>query len=174
MEVQAEANYLRIAPRKVRLVAGLISGLSANRALTELRFLPKRASLPMEKLLKSAIANAKHNFNLEEKNLRVKQVIVNAGPVLKRTDPRAFGRAALIRHRLSHVMLTLDEVVPSTRKSPKSKAAAAPEVRQAALEELRDIEKAEGEVSEKRSGREKERAKTDKGFRARIFNRKSV
>jgi large subunit ribosomal protein L22 len=149
--------------------------MPASRAFTELRFLPKRASLPMEKLLKSAIANAKHNFNLDEKNLRVKQVIVDAGPILKRTDPRAFGRAALIRHRLSHITLTLDEVTPSARKSSKSHAGQAPEVRRAALEELREIEKADKEAEKARPISEGETTKgRGKGFRGRIFNRKSV
>ncbi|KKW27897.1 MAG: 50S ribosomal protein L22 [Parcubacteria group bacterium GW2011_GWB1_52_7] len=75
MEVTAKLQHLRMAPRKVRLVASMLKGLPAAEALTELRHLPKRASLPIEKLLRSALANAKHNFHLDEKNLRVKLAI---------------------------------------------------------------------------------------------------
>lgn len=175
MEVRAEANYIRVAPRKIRLIAGLIRGMPAETALTELRYLPKRAARPMEKLLRSAIANARHNFSLEEKNLRVKQVLVNAGPVLKRTDPRAFGRAAIIRKRMSHIELTLDEVKANPRKSHRPKTGA-PEVRKASLEDLRQIERESADSQGKSAASEKRapaRAK-DRGFVRRIFNRKSI
>lgn len=175
MNVTARLHYLHIAPRKVRLVAGLVKGLPAPVALAQLKHLPKRASAPMEKLLRSAVANAKHNFSLDEKNLRVKNVIVDSGPVLKRMVPRAFGRGAMIRKRMSHVTLLLDEMTPSTEREAKKRAASAPEVRKATLEDLREIEREE-EVREAREiASEKKGSKaSDPGLVKRIFNRKAV
>lgn len=110
-------NY-RQAPRKVRLVANLIKGKRVDLAVLELKHLPKRASLPIEKLLSSAIANAKMaGFDVD--NLIVSNVRVDKGVVLKRHMPRAFGRAAQIRKHSSHVILTLAE--KEAKKSRKSK-----------------------------------------------------
>ncbi|MBI3627698.1 MAG: 50S ribosomal protein L22 [Candidatus Sungbacteria bacterium] len=174
MEVIARANHLRIAPRKTRLVAGLIRGLPVRDADVQLRHLPKRAAEPIRKLLDSAIANAKHNFNLDKKNLRVKQVIVNSGPVLKRTMPRAFGRAALIRKRSSHIILTLDELQPSAKKMQKPKIEG-PELRRASIEELKEIEREEAKIKTKYDSTETaQHIKGKAGFRERIFNRKAV
>lgn len=100
-------NY-RQAPRKVRLVANLIKGKSVAIADLELKHLAKRAALPMEKLLASAVANAKvGGANVE--NLFVKEVRVDKGIVMKRQMPRAFGRAAPIHKHNSHVILVLEE-----------------------------------------------------------------
>lgn len=175
MEVKASTRYLRIAPRKARLVAGLIKGMPAERALLELRHLPKRASLPIEKLLRSALANAKHNFGLDGGRLFVKQAVVDGGPVLKRSMPRAFGRAALIRKRTSHIMLTLDEMGESTAKARKP-GKGAPAVRKATLEELSAIEREEAKGVDRDSrGQGSGKAKGGgRGFTSRIFNRKAV
>lgn len=108
MEVKAHLNYLRIAPRKVRLVAKLLIGMPAKRAELELRNLSKRSALPLLKLLRSAMSNAKHNFELLPHMLRVKKVTVDAGPMFKRTRARAFGRAALIQKKTSHISLVLE------------------------------------------------------------------
>lgn len=176
MEVKAKLHYLRIAPRKVRLVAGLIKGMPVANALIQLKHLPKRSSVPVEKLLKSAIANAKHNFNLEDANLRVKSLIIDGGPVLKRSSPRAFGRAALIRKRTSHLTLTLDEMVQSTGKSRTAlKKKEGPEIREVSLEELGEIEREEAKQSEKEGVQAKEQGKAkESGFVKRMFNRKAV
>lgn len=108
MEIKANLNYLRISPRKVRLVADLVRGKSVAQADAILRFLKKRASLPLRKLLKSAIANAKHNFNSEKENLTIKSIRVDQGPTLKRFMPRARGMAAGIKKRSSHISLILE------------------------------------------------------------------
>jgi large subunit ribosomal protein L22 len=108
-------NY-RQAPRKVRLVANLIKGKSVAVADLELKHLAKRAALPMEKLLASAVANAKV-AGVDVENLMVKDVTVDKGVVLKRHMPRAFGRAAAIHKHSSHVTLTLGE-----RAGKKTKA----------------------------------------------------
>lgn len=107
MEVRAELNYLRMSPRKVRVVAYLIRGMDAGRATLELAHLPKRAARPLAKLLASAIANAKHNFELRAEDLAVRSIVVNEGPTLKRMMPRAMGRGAAIHKRMSHVKLVL-------------------------------------------------------------------
>ncbi|KKW18713.1 MAG: 50S ribosomal protein L22 [Parcubacteria group bacterium GW2011_GWB1_50_9] len=106
-EITAELNYVAIAPRKVRLVADMIRGMDVARAETQLLFLTKRASHPLAKLLKSAVANAKNNFRVDESDLIVQRITVDGGPVGKRTRARAFGRAARIRKRTSHVTLVL-------------------------------------------------------------------
>lgn len=109
MEVKAHLRYLRIAPRKVRLVADLIRGKSVEEAENILNFTTKRAALPLLKLLKSAIANAKNNFNLNEKNLFVSEILVNEGPRLKRIFPRARGRADIKQKKMSHITIVLEE-----------------------------------------------------------------
>ena len=108
-EINAQLNYLRIAPRKVRLVADLLRGLPVTSAESELRFITKRASLPISKLLNSAIANAKSNsaFHGTKDDLYIKTIKVDGGPVLKRSMPRARGRAFPIRKETSHITLIL-------------------------------------------------------------------
>lgn len=106
-EVNAQLNFLRMGPRKVRLVADLMRGRKVETALHTLTVLNKRAAKPLIKLLKSAIANAKHNFSLSENSLKIKQIMVDGGPVLKRWMPRAHGRATPIRERTSNVSITL-------------------------------------------------------------------
>lgn len=107
--MQAKLRYLHISPRKVRLVASLIKGMDVKRAELELDKLPKRSSTPLLKLLKSAVNNAASNFQKDPTALYVREMSVNAGPVMKRMRPRAFGRGALIRKRMSHITIVLDE-----------------------------------------------------------------
>ncbi len=108
MEVKAHLRFLRIAPRKVRLVIDLVRGKSVEFALDQLSVLPKRSSLPISKLIKSAVANANHNFQIDPKTLTVKSIVANEGPRLKRFQPRAFGRAAEILKRTTHVTVILE------------------------------------------------------------------
>jgi large subunit ribosomal protein L22 len=110
-------NY-RQSPRKVRLVANLVKGKKVEGALAELAFLPKRAALPIEKLLKTAIANAKNAGN-EVENLVVKNVTVDKGVTLKRIMPRARGSASRINKRSSHVTLVLGEKTAAKNKTKK-------------------------------------------------------
>ena len=120
MPVTAKLNYLRMAPRKVRLVTNLIRGLNVIEAQTQLKFLSKRAAGPILKLLKSAIANAKHNFDLAEENLYIAKISVDQGPSLKRWLPRAMGRATPIIKRTSHITIVL-EAKTNLVKSKKKK-----------------------------------------------------
>jgi len=108
-------NY-RQSPRKVRLVGELIKGKRVADAFVELGALSKRASLPIEKLLASAVANAKQT-GLAEENLFIENVTVDKGIVLKRSRPRARGSASRINKRTSHVRLSLVEKVTVERKS---------------------------------------------------------
>lgn len=124
MEVKAELNYVRVSPRKVRLVANMIRGTQVLNARTQLKFLPKKSSGMLLKLLNSAIANAKHNFSLAEGNLYIAKIFVDGGPILKRMRPRAFGRSAGINKRTSHITIVLDEVVPGKEKAKKIKKSA--------------------------------------------------
>jgi len=110
MAVIAKLRYLRIAPRKVRLVADLIRGKSVEEAQNILNFVPKRAAEPLFKLLKQGISNAKNNFQLEEKNLYISKITVDEGPKSKRVFPRSRGRAEEIQKKTSHITLILDEI----------------------------------------------------------------
>lgn len=124
-----------MAPRKVRLVIDLIRGKAVDQAVTELTFLRKDAALPVLKLLKSAMANAEHNFKLDTSTLRVKSVTADGGATLKRFRPRAHGSAAPIRKRTTHINLVLTDeaAVPSKREMRKAaaKAARKPRVKKA-------------------------------------------
>lgn len=119
MTIQAKLRYLRMSPRKVRLVVDVIRGLSVREAETRLQFMPKVAAAVVLKLLRSAMANATHNHHLDLDTLRVSHVTVDGGPTLKRFRPRAMGRAAEIRKRTSHVLLSLSSE-PAVAKKPKA------------------------------------------------------
>ncbi|EGL82010.1 ribosomal protein L22 [Caldalkalibacillus thermarum TA2.A1] len=109
MEARAVARYVRIAPRKVRLVIDLIRGKEVGEAIAILRHTPKAASPVVEKLLKSAVANAEHNYNMDPDNLVISKIYCDEGPTLKRFRPRAMGRASRINKRTSHITVVLTE-----------------------------------------------------------------
>lgn len=119
-EVIAKLRFLRMGPRKVRLITDLVKGRKAIKARDILSLTNKRAALPILKLLNSAIANAKNNFKLDEETLFIKNITVDGGPMLKRWMPKAHGRATPIRQRTSHVMIVL-KVVEKTDKKTKTK-----------------------------------------------------
>ena len=108
-QAKAIARTVRIAPRKVRLVVDLIRGKQIGEAVAILRHTPKAASPVVEKVLKSAVANAEHNYELDINNLVVSEVFVDEGPTLKRFRPRAQGRASAINKRTSHITLVVSE-----------------------------------------------------------------
>ena len=109
MEVKASARHIRISPRKVRVVIDLVRGKSVTEALSLLKFIPKRASEPIAKVIASAAANAEHNFNLNKDNLVVSQAYVDQGPTLKRFHPRQRGQAFPILKRTSHITVMVKE-----------------------------------------------------------------
>lgn len=110
-----------MSPRKVRLVVDAVRGMNVAAAETKLAFLPKLAAHPVQKLLRSAIANAEHNFHLKKEDLFIKTIVADGGPTLKRFAPRAFGRAAPIRKRTTHVTLVLSTDKVEKRKSTSAK-----------------------------------------------------
>jgi len=164
MPVTAKLHHLRIAPRKVRLVADLIKKKKVSEALNLLEFLPKRAAPSLLKLLKQAIANAKHNFQLDESNLYISKVLVEEGPKLKRWMPRARGQASEIHKRTSHIALVLDEI----EKKPKE------------TKEIKEVEKKEKIKKVLKTGKPKFRPEVEvpkpKAERkiSRFFRRKAI
>ena len=109
MEVRAVTRYVRIAPRKARLVTELIKGKPVEEALTLLRFVPKKAARLVDKTLRSAVANAEQNPNIDVDTLYIKRIFVDGGPTMKRWRARAMGRATRIIKRTSHITVILDE-----------------------------------------------------------------
>ncbi len=109
MEARAQATYVRISPRKVKIVLDLIRNKPADVAMAIVKHTPKAACEPIEKLIKSAMANAENNYNMDAKNLYVAECFVCPGPILKRVRPRAQGRAYRIEKRTSHITIVLKE-----------------------------------------------------------------
>lgn len=151
MQTIARLRYLNIAPRKVRLVTRLIKGKTAKEAAFALRFTVRRAARPILKLLQSAIANAKQNFQIEESNLYVRKINVNGGPIRKKWRARARGSAARIEKRTSHVDLFLEQIEEQKKTNKKGKV----EVIAKTVEEK--------EATEKITTRQKPKFQADKG-----------
>lgn len=109
MEAKAIAKFVRIAPRKIRIVVDLIRGKSVGEAIAILKHTPKVGSEVVEKVLMSAMANAEHNYDMNIDNLFVSEVFVDQGPTLKRIHPRSRGQAFKILKRSSHVTVAVKE-----------------------------------------------------------------
>lgn len=109
MEARAYLKNARIAPRKVQIVLDLIRGKDTETAMAILQHTPKSACEYLEKLLKSAVANAENNFGMDRDNLYISECFVCPGPIMKRIMPRAQGRAFRILKRTSHVTLAVKE-----------------------------------------------------------------
>ncbi|MGC8880683.1 MAG: 50S ribosomal protein L22 [Minisyncoccia bacterium] len=170
MEVKAQLKYLRISPRKVRLVTDLIKGLDVKEAEHQLKFLPKRAAEPVLKLLKSAISNATNNFNLDAQDLFVYQIRVDQGPTLLRYMPRARGMANEIRKRSSHITIVLKD-------KKHKKAGEKVEVKKTKEKEISKPQKEKIIISPKQERKQeikKEKIKTQVMPRQRIFRRKAI
>ena len=109
MESKAVAKYVRIAPRKVRVVMDLIRGKNVAEAFAILKFTPKVGADAIEKVLKSAVANAENNFDMDVERLYVSSAFVDQGPTLKRIHPRSRGQAFKILKRTSHITVVVEE-----------------------------------------------------------------
>lgn len=107
MEVKAVTKYVRISPKKMRDVASEIQGLAVSQATDILTYTPKKGAYLLNKTLKSALANAENNASLSVDELVVKSVMVDEGPTMRRTMPRARGSANMIRRRTSHITVIL-------------------------------------------------------------------
>src|SRR5947199_2363072 len=118
-QAQAIAKFIRVQPRKARLVMDEIRGRYAEEALNFLRFIPNRAAGYISKVLTSAVANAANNHGLVAQNLKLIEARVDEGPRMKRVQPRAQGRAYRILKRMAHITITVQEVEPKPRKPKK-------------------------------------------------------
>ena len=183
MKSETKLNNLRIAPRKVRLIADLIRGLDVQEALNQLAYTVRRSSLPMEKLLRSAIANAENNFGLDRDNLYVSAVLVGEGATLKRWLPRAFGRATMLKKRTSKISLVLEERVEGKNRKTKEQLETERKNREEAKkkleQELKDEQAKESpssidKVSSKKESHKEDRQGGKKGWIKKVFQRKSV
>jgi ribosomal protein L22 len=105
--VRASSRYVRIAPRKARLIADQVRGLQIDKARALLQFSPRAAAQDIGKLIESAAANAENNFDLVADEMRVAEITVDEGPTLRRFRPRALGRATPINKRTSHIAVAL-------------------------------------------------------------------
>ena len=112
MEKRAVEKFIWIAPRKVKIVMDLIRGKKVEEALNQLHFLTKRAARPVEKAIRSAVANLvneKGSTNVDTDTLFIKKIWVNKGPIVKRYSPRAMGRVNIIRKRMSHITVVVSD-----------------------------------------------------------------
>lgn len=109
MEIMSTAKYVKVTPRKVRLVAEVVRRMNAQVALAKLAMLQKSASDPLAKAIKSAVANAAANNKLEKDTLVIKTIIVEEGPAFKRFRPASRGRAHSYKKRMSHIKVVLEE-----------------------------------------------------------------
>jgi len=109
MEAKAKARFVRVSPRKVRLVMDEIRGMKVDEALKQLSYSPQKGAAVLKKLIDSAVANATSNSEVDVDALFVKRVFADEGPTWKRFRPRAQGRATRIRKRSSHLTVVLDE-----------------------------------------------------------------
>jgi large subunit ribosomal protein L22 len=116
MEITAYQKFVRMSPRKVRLVADSVRKLHPTKALVTLKFLHKSASQPLYKVFKQAVSNAVNNLKLEEKNLKTKHILVEEGPRYKRFQAAPRGRARVIMKRTSHIKVILEGVQTPDQK----------------------------------------------------------
>ena len=188
MKVTAKLKNLRIAPRKTKLVADLIRGLDADKAIEQLEATIKRSCPDFKKLLMSALANAENNFGLARDNMYICDVNIGAGPTLKRWMPKAFGRAGKIMKRTSRIEIVLEERIEgkgrkTKEEMEKEKAKRAKEREKEEKAMNKEREKEETAISEKvekvndKSEKIEEKGKKEvkqKAWSNRIFRRKSM
>jgi large subunit ribosomal protein L22 len=183
---KVQLNYLAIAPRKVRLIGNTLKGMSIVEAQAQLMLRPQRSADALLKLLNSAIANAKHNKQIGIDTLRVKQVIVDPAPVLKRSLPRAQGRTTSIFKRMSHVTIVIEEVAAGSaarfviaapeKKQKKEKEQPTRKATKAEQKKDKDIEhtKPEKKLSDAKEHDAEQRKPNNRGGVKRFFNRKAI
>lgn len=184
MEIKANVKHLRTSARKTRLVVDLVRGMQVEKALDQLKFVNKRVTGAVAKLINSAIANAENTYDLSKDNLFIKEIRVDEGATLKRWMPRAHGRATPIRKRTSHVSVVLGELKDSGEKKAKKQKIEAPvKLGEQAKEETKKdskktaekgVDKTEEKISDsKTEGHSKNTEGGSKGFSGKMFRRKS-
>jgi large subunit ribosomal protein L22 len=177
MEIKVKNRFIKMSSKKLRLVANLIRGAKVDVALNQLKFANKKAVEPIAKLLKSAIASAEHDFEMDKNNLFVKEIRIDEGGMLKRWTPKAHGSATPIRKRLSHINIIVGELAASGITAAKKKEIEAP----ISLEEM--VKEGEKAAKSDKGGKDikKDSAGKDlkkdgmgkKGFVNKMFQRKS-
>jgi large subunit ribosomal protein L22 len=165
--MKVKARYIRIAPRKVRLVADMVRGENVVKAKSILRFTVNRSALPIAKLLNSALASARNEFNWDEKNLRIEKITVDEGPKIKRWMPRARGSASPIQKKTSHITLILSEVEKTKSVAKKKTSVKAQKV--GSLKEVKDLV---GKKNDKKM--EEAKPLPEKKAITKMFRRKSI
>ncbi len=175
MKVVAKLKHLHVAPRKARAVGDLIVGMNATSAMIELKTMNKNVAKPFAVLLKSAMANATNNSDLEEATLKVSEVRVDEGPVFKRWRPVSKGRAYSILKRTCHIQICLEGKEVAGKKSEKKD-----KVKFSKISTKEDISKTDssddqgGSKGKKFVSDKKATARgSDKGFLKQLFRRKS-
>jgi len=167
MDIKAKLNYLRIAPRKVRLVTTYICGMEVKSAENHLRFISKRVSMPLLKLIKSAISNAENNFKLDKNNLYIKQITVDEGTPFKRWRSVSRGRVHPIMKRTSNIGLILSVKEGAVVKKAKEETG----------QKIEEIKKEAivkpSRISRTRAPKEIKKSSGIKGIVKKIFRRKS-
>jgi len=118
MEVQAHAKYIKVQPRKVRLIAAEVRGMPATKASTRLQFHPSKGAFTLRKVLDSAIANAVENNKISPENLRIARIQIDEGPRMKRITQRAQGRGNRIIKKTSHILVVVEDYVPAAQGKP--------------------------------------------------------
>jgi large subunit ribosomal protein L22 len=127
MQTVARARFVRVSARKARLVLDQIRGKPVGEALATLEYTPRAAARLVEKVLRSAIANAEHNYQVRNlDDLRVVQAIADGGPAMKRVQPRAMGRAFFIKHRTSHLTIGVSDETNGAARPPAARPSRAP------------------------------------------------
>lgn len=176
MKAHATLNYLRISPRKTRVVADVVRGMNAQEAVAQLSFNRRRASEPIRTLIASAIANAEHNHGLDPETLTVASITVNDGPTFKRFRPKGMGRAGLIERKTSHISVVLEGEraaggAPQKKKGKPAKAEEKPSTAPGEISEGEADERDERSLrqTQKKMGKQKEDS-----FVKKIFRRKSI
>lgn len=174
--VAAHARDLRIAPRKIRLVTNLLKGMHVGDALVQLQHLNKKGAPIVAKLIKSAVANAQNNFSLNPESLYIKSITTDMGRMLKRYFPRARGSAFVIRRKMSHVHIVLEERgKASKRKFSFLKKADKPETAVSVdQQEASQTHPAKTLGKKSQVGKTEEQVKKNKvQNKRRLFNRKA-
>ncbi|MEE8131786.1 MAG: 50S ribosomal protein L22 [Candidatus Paceibacterota bacterium] len=167
----AKLNYLKIAPRKVRLIANAVKKLPINEAEARLLTSPKRVAEPILKLLRSAIANAKNNQQMEVNRLFIKEIKVDQGPMLKRWMPRARGQANMIQKKGSHITIILAE--SDKLKAPRFNIVKPERIKKSELEKIKK-QKAIEKEKPKETLKAEVKSQKGPGFIKRMFRRKSI
>ncbi len=172
MEIKAKVKNLRMSPRKTRLVVDLIRKMPISKALDQLRFINKKPAMAVIKLIKTALADAEHNFNLDKNNLKIKEIKVDEGVTMKRWMPKAFGRATVIRKRTCQISLILSEIVDSGKKESRKVKAEEP-VKLDEMTKQDEKKKDTKKIKKNQTKPETDDKGTGKGFASKVFHRKS-